>query len=85
MTFTSILTLVVVATIILALLFVFFHILVALLPLAIIAILVLWLVNKFSGKKSQEVSSSTVFYRESGADNPPRKKARNVTTKDVDK
>lgn len=85
MTISSIILVVVVATILLALLFVFFHVLVALLPLAIIAIAILWLVNRFSSKKDQGISNSTIFFDGQEADRPKRKKARNVTTKDVDK
>lgn len=88
MSISSILLLVVVAIVILAILFTFFHFLIALIPVAIIVGLVLWLISYIDRKKhGGQISSNntfTWFKQNQSNDEPPRKHARNVTTKDVD-
>ncbi|MGQ5709297.1 hypothetical protein [Lactobacillus sp. PSON] len=87
MSLTGIIVLVLVAVIILSVLFALFHIFIMLLPVAVVAIGIIWLLLKLSAKKGGNMPSSGDF------DNPfnknkstsKRKKARNVTTKDVDK
>ena len=83
----GIVTLVLVALIILSLLFVLFKAFILLLPVAVIAILIIWLIYRFTGRKNQDNMPSSGSYREwFKASGPrPRKKARNVTTKDIDK
>lgn len=81
MSLTGIIVLVLVAVIILSILFALFHIFVALLPVALIAIGIIWLLVKLSAKKGGNMpASNNSNYNHSG-----RKKARNVTTKDIDK
>lgn len=89
MSLMGIVTLVLVALIILSLLFVLFKAFILLLPVAIIAILIIWLVYWFTGRKNKNNMPSSGTYREwfntSTPGTRPRKKARNVTTKDIDK
>jgi fatty acid desaturase len=90
MSFTSICLLVLVALIILCLLFVFFNVFFALLPVALIAILLLWLIYHFSQKRHGHDEQATVFWQKprnepSSSSSRKRKPARDVTTKDVDK
>lgn len=82
MTFLSIAALVLVALIILCLLFVFFQMFFALLPVALIAVLLLWLLYHFSRRKTEPVKPE-VF--NGSQQTQTRKRARNVSTKDVDK
>ena len=90
MSLMGIVTLVLVALIILSLLFVLFKAFILLLPVAVIAILIIWLIYRFTGRKNQDNMPSSASYREwfkatSTTGPRPRKKARNVTTKDIDK
>ncbi len=87
MSFVNIAILVLAAAFLLALLFVFFHIFVALLPIMIIAAIIIWLIYWFTGRKNKNNIPSSgnefeQFRYNSGS--RPHKKARNVTTKDVD-
>ncbi|RVU70280.1 MULTISPECIES: hypothetical protein [Lactobacillus] len=89
MTFAGIVSLVLVAAIVLALLFVFFHIFIALIPVAAVAILLIWLYYRFFAKKDKNLSSTKTqteydWFRSYSNQTPPRKKAKNVTTKDID-
>ena len=92
MSFSGILILVLAAVIILALLFVFFHVFIALLPVALIAVVIIWLIYRFTGKKNNAniLDKENDYNRDwfSGFNNSnqsePRKKARNVQVKDVD-
>lgn len=83
-TFTSILILVLVAAIILAVLFVFFHIFIALIPVALVLAGVIWLINRFSKNKNNDnmPNSETAFKRQNN-ETSGHKKARNVTVKDI--
>lgn len=86
----GIIALVLAAVIILALLFIFFHVFIALLPVALIAILVIWLIYHFSRHKNEnQWPSNDSGFQDFTFDMNrnqrwPHKKARNVTTKDVD-
>lgn len=93
MSFSGILILVLVAVIILALLFVFFHVFIALLPVALIAVVIIWLIYRFTGKKNnanildKENDYNTDWFsgfNNNSNQNEPRKKARNVQVKDID-
>ena len=85
----EIVILVLVALIILSLLFVLFKAFILLLPVAIIAILLIWLIYRFTGRKNKDNMPSSgnyhAWFNSSSSSSRPRKKARNVTTKDVDK
>lgn len=84
MGFGTILILVLVALVILSLLFTVFKFFIGLLPAAIIVALVIWLIYKLDNRnnnKSYPTTNSNVFNKSS---NPSgRKRARNVTVKDV--
>ena len=89
MSFLGIVTLVLVALIILSLLFVFFKAFILLLPVALIAIGVMWLVLWISGKRNKNrVPASGTYFDWFKASEPEpnntRKRARNVTIKDID-
>lgn len=88
MSITSIILLVIAAIVVLAILFTFFHFLIALIPVAIIVGFVLWLISYIDRKRHGEQISSgesfTWFRPDQPGEEPPRKRARNVTTKDVD-
>ncbi|MBD5431416.1 hypothetical protein [Lactobacillus agrestimuris] len=88
MTFASILILVLIAAILLSLLFVFFHIFIYLIPVALIAALIIWLIGKFSKNKTKDnILSSRINFEDfsnSGPKSNSRKRARNVKVKDVD-
>lgn len=82
--------LVLTALIILSLLFVFFKAFILLLPVAVIAIAIIWLVYWIAGKKNKNnmpASGSSFTWSDFGNSTTTgtRKKARNVTTKDIDK
>lgn len=87
--FLGIVALVLVALIILSLLFVFFKALLFLLPVAIIAIAIIWLVSWLARKRSKNTMTSATdfswFKETNSASSNSRKPARNVTTKDIDK
>lgn len=87
MTFSSLLLLVLIAVIVLSLLFVFFHVFIILLPVALVAFMVIWLIYHFSGRKNNHSLSSNDWFNQSSfyrdINERPRKKARNVKTKDV--
>lgn len=85
--FLGIVALVLVALIILSLLFVFFKAFLFLLPVAIIAVAIIWLVSWISRKRNKNAMTGTTdfsWFKESSS-NKSRKPARNVTTKDIDK
>lgn len=83
----EIIGLVLMAVVILALLFIFFHVFIALLPVAVIAVLVIWLIYWFTNRKNKSEmpsNGSDFTFNINGEQRRPHKKARNVTTKDVD-
>lgn len=83
MTFISILFLVLIAAILLAILFTFFHILIGLIPIAFVVAIVIWLINRFSkNNKSEQLTNDQYFYYRKESNG--RKRARNVKTKDID-
>lgn len=86
MSFLGIVTLVLVALIILSLLFVFFKAFILLLPVALIAIGVMWLVLWISGKRNKNRVPASRTYFDCSEPEPKntRKRARNVTIKDID-
>lgn len=93
MTFGGILILVLAAVIILALLFVFFHVFIALLPVALITAIIIWLIYRFTAKKNnanilnKENDYNTDWFSDFDSNanqSEPRKKARNVKVKDID-
>ena len=84
-----IIIMVVVAAILLAILFTFFHILILLLPAMIILVLVFWLWGWIYGKRHKndlrEIFSFSWADKQNAEKNhTERKRARDVTTKDVD-
>lgn len=88
MSFLGIVTLVLVALIILSLLFVFFKAFILLLPVALIAIGIIWLVFWISGKRNKNRvpasdSSFDWFKANEATQKNTRKQARNVTVKDI--
>lgn len=92
MSFLGIVTLVLIALIILSLLLVFFKAFILLLPVALIAIAVIWLIGWFTGRKNKNnMPSSSNYYdwfknvNSTQSQTRARKKAKNVTTKDIDK
>ncbi|MCO0807254.1 hypothetical protein QFX17_04590 [Lactobacillus helveticus] len=92
MSFLGIVTLVLIALIILSLLFVFFKAFILLLQVALIAIAVIWLIGWFTGRKNKNnMPSSGNYYdwfknvNSTQSQTRARKKAKNVTTKDIDK
>ncbi|MBW8013269.1 hypothetical protein E0712_01765 [Lactobacillus helveticus] len=90
MSFLGIVTLVLIALIILSLLFVFFKAFILLLPVALIAIAVIWLIGWFTGRKNNMPSSGNYYdwfknVNSTQSQTRARKKAKNVTTKDIDK
>lgn len=92
MSFLGIVTLVLIALIILSLLFVFFKAFALLLPVALIAIAVIWLIGWFTRKKNKNnMPNGGTYYDWFQNSNSveshtrPRKQAKNVTTKDIDK
>lgn len=92
MSFLGVVTLVLIALIILSLLFVFFKAFILLLPVALIAIVIIWLVGWFMGRKNHNnIPSSGNYYdwfKNANSTQPhahSRKQAKNVTTKDIDK
>lgn len=92
MSFLGIVTLVLIALIILSLLFVFFKAFILLLPVALIAIAVIWLIGWFTGRQNKNnMPSSGNYYdwfknvNSTQSQTRALKKAKNVTTKDIDK
>ena len=84
MGFVTILILVLVALVILSILFAVFKFFIGLLPLALIVALIIWLMVKFSGSKKDNKVSDTHNPVQHPANNQKRKKARNVSVKDVE-
>lgn len=89
MSFLGIAVLVLVALIILSLLFVFFKAFILLLPVALIAIGILWLVFWISGKRNKNKVPTSGSYFDwfkvnETTQKSTRKQARNVTVKDID-
>ena len=82
MSFTTIVLLVLAAVVALALLSVFFKALIALLPVGLVIILLLWLYYRFYWRKKYKLPSRP----EPGQADPerPRKRAQDVTVRDVD-
>lgn len=89
MSFLGIVTLVLVAVIILSLLFVLFKAFILLLPVALIAIAIIWLIYWIAAKRNKaDMPSSSIYFdwfKASSTRTQNRKHARNVTTKDIDK
>lgn len=87
--FLGIVVLVLTAMIILSLLFVFFKAFLLLLPVALIAIGIIWLVYWLNKRKNKNTMTSaadfTWFKQEDSSPGSSRKPARDVTTKDIDK
>ena len=88
MSFLGIVTLVLIALIILSLLFVFFKAFILLLPVALIAIGIMWLVFWISGKRNKNrVPTSGTYYdwfrAGESTQKSTRERARNVTVKDI--
>lgn len=77
MSFTTIVLLVLAAVVALALLSVFFKALIALLPVGLVVILLLWLYYRFYWRKKYQLPSRADPER-------PRKRAQDVTVRDVD-
>lgn len=89
MSLSSIIILVLIAAIILAVIFTFFHILIVMLPAILLVIVGIWIAGWFSRrkyKKSIRIKNNFSWSRnETKFDlHSDRKKARNVTTKDID-
>lgn len=91
MSILNILILVIIAAIVLIVLFAIFHVFVLMIPAIIVVALVIWAINHFSKNKENDLSSSSndktswdQFFNISENEQPKRKKARNVTIKDVD-
>ncbi|WP_308557929.1 hypothetical protein [uncultured Lactobacillus sp.] len=89
MSFLGIVTLVLVALIILSLLFVLFKAFILLLPVALIAIGIIWLIFWISGKRNKnKVPASGAYFdwfkTSETTQKTTRKRARNVTVKDID-
>ena len=91
MSFLGIVTLVLLALIILSLLFVFVKAFILLLPVALIAIAIIWLIGFTERKNKNNMPSSGNYYdwfknvNSTQSQSRPRKQAKNVTTKDIDK
>lgn len=83
MGFVTILILVLAALVILSILFSIFKFFIGLLPVAIIVALIIWLLAKFSGNKRYRKTDSHNPVQPS-TNNQKRKKARNVSVKDVE-
>lgn len=87
MSFTTIVLLVLAAVVALALLSVFFKALIALPPVGLVVILLLWLYYRFYWRKKYQLPSrpETDWFKASQADpERPRKQAQDVTVRDVD-
>lgn len=86
MGFVTILILVLAALVILSILFSIFKFFIGLLPVAIIVALIIWLLAKFSSNKKDTDTKKTNRYKpvQQSTNNQKRKKARNVSVKDVE-
>lgn len=84
MGFVTILILVFVALVILSILFSVFKFFIGLLPAALIVALIIWLIAKFSGSKKDTTTSDVHNPVKPTTNNQKRKKARNVSVKDVE-
>ncbi|GHV98090.1 hypothetical protein lacNasYZ03_18860 [Lactobacillus nasalidis] len=88
MSFSTIVLLVLAAIVALALLSVFFKALIALLPVGLVVVLVLWLYYRFYWRKKHDLPDRPdpdPFSRYQSADpQRPRKRAQDVTIRDVD-
>lgn len=81
MGFVTILILVLAALVILSILFSVFKFFIGLLPAALIVALIIWLIAKFSGNSTDSGIHNPV---QPTNNNQKRKKARNVSVKDVE-
>ena len=86
MGFVTILILVLAALVILSILFSIFKFFIGLLPVAIIVALIIWLLAKFSSNKEDTDTKKTNRHKpvQRSTNNQKRKKARNVSVKDVE-
>lgn len=84
MGFVTILILVLAALVILSILFSIFRFFIGLLPAALIVALIIWLIAKFSGNKKDPNNSEVHNPVQPTTNNQKRKKARNVSVKDVE-
>ena len=84
MGFVTILILVLAALVILSILFSIFKFFIGLLPVAIIVALIIWLLAKFSGNKKDTEKTDSHNPVQTSTNNQKRKKARNVSVKDVE-
>ena len=84
MGFVTILILVLAALVILSILFSIFKFFIGLLPVAIIVALIIWLLAKFSGNKKDTEKPDSYNPVQPSTNNQKRKKARNVSVKDVE-
>lgn len=86
MGFVTILILVLAALVILSILFSIFKFFIGLLPVAIIVALIIWLLAKFSSNKKDTDTKKTNRHNpvQRSTNNQKRKKARNVSVKDVE-
>lgn len=84
MGFVTILILVLAALVILSILFSIFKFFIGLLPVAIIVALIIWLLAKFSGNKKDTEKPNSHNPMQQPTNNQKRKKARNVSVKDVE-
>lgn len=84
MSFTTIVLLVLAAVVALALLSVFFKALIALLPVGLVIILLLWLYYRFYWRKKYKLPSRPEPDWFKPGQERPRKRAQDVTVRDVD-
>ena len=84
MGFVTILILVLAALVILSILFSIFKFFIGLLPVAITDALIMWLLAKFSGNKKDTEKTDSHNPVQPSTNNQKRKKARNVSVKDVE-
>ena len=91
MSFISIFILVLIAAIILAILYAFFHMLIVFIPVIFIVAIGIWIINRLCAKKGdsdltqkEEFSRFDYFSNYRNSESKKRKQARDVTTKDID-
>ena len=75
---------VIAALVILSILFSVFKFFIGLLPAALIVALIIWLIAKFSGNKKDSTDSGIHNPAQPTSNNQKRKKARDVSVKDVE-
>lgn len=86
MGFVTILILVLIALIVLSILFAVFKFFIGLLPIALIVALIIWLITRFSSNNTESLGDFNTDgeVKHPSSNTPPRKKARNVSVKDVE-